>query len=102
MKKTIKLLLKCTILTTVILTGCTCIPRKPPMSKIKYGMTRGEVIDILDVPNEISQEKTWRGIFLPWKTHSDYKTVYSYEGLGSVKFDNEGSRVVQNINYLEI
>jgi len=101
MKTIIKLLLAGTVLINLLMTGCTVINKKPPMTKIKYGMTRGEVIDILDAPNRILQEKTWRKALIPWKTENDYRTVYYYEGLGSVEFDREGSKVVQNITYAE-
>ena len=101
MKTIIKLLLTGTVLINLIITGCSVIQKKPPMSKIKNGMTRGEVIDILDAPNKISQEKTWRKVLVPWKTENDYRTVYYYEGLGSVEFDREGPRIVQDITSAE-
>lgn len=95
----IKLILSGCVLSSVVITGCTNIPKDSPMSQIKSGMTRGEVIDILDAPTDVSQEKTWRADLIPWKTDNDYRTVYSYEGLGSIEFDRGSSKVVQNINY---
>ncbi len=95
----IKLILSGSVFSSVVITGCSNIPEKSPMSQVKSGMTRGEVIDILDAPNDVSQEKTWRADLIPWKTDNDYRTVYSYEGQGSIEFDRGGSKVVQNINY---
>lgn len=97
----IKLIISGCVLSSVVITGCSNIPESSPMSKVKSGMSRGEVIDILDAPNDVSQEKTWRANLIPWKTDNDYRTVYSYEGLGNIEFDRDGSKVVQNINYSE-
>ncbi len=99
MKTSIRLLFTCAVLAIVVITGCTNIPKSSPMAKIKYGMSRGEVIDILDTPTEIQQEKTWRKTLVPWKTVNDFRTVYFYNGLGSIEFDRDGSRVVRDITY---
>ena len=99
MKISTRLTLTCAVLLTAVVTGCTSIPKSSLMAKIQCGMSRGEVIDILDAPTEIKQEQTWRKALVPWKTANDFRTVYFYDGLGSVEFDSEGPKVVQNINY---
>ena len=98
MRLLIKLILAGSVIGTLI-TGCTNIPKSSPMAKIKCGMSRGEVIDKLDAPGEISQTATWREYLIPWKTSSDYRTIYFYDGLGSIEFDRTGSKVVIKINY---
>jgi hypothetical protein len=81
------------------LTGCAQIPPISPMAKIRKGMSRGDVIDILDAPSNINQILTWRKIILPWKTENDCQTVYYYSGLGQISFNRTGRPTVQSIYY---
>jgi hypothetical protein len=81
------------------LVGCVQIPSISPMAKIHKGMSRGDVIDILDAPSSINQIPTWRKIILPWKTENDCQTVYCYSGLGQISFNRTGKQTVQSIDY---
>jgi hypothetical protein len=83
----------------LLLSSCAAIPESSPISKIKYGMSRGEVIDVLNAPDAVKQISTWRKTFLPWKSNNDYRTVYYYNGLGKISFNRIGKERVQNISY---
>ncbi|HJO95143.1 MAG TPA: hypothetical protein QF753_17235 [Victivallales bacterium] len=83
----------------MFLSGCTGIPASSPMSKLHRGMTRGDVIGVLNAPTEIKQSSTWRNYLLPWKTINDYQTVYYYNGLGQINFNRTGKQTVQSIEY---
>ena len=82
-----------------VLVGCAEIPATSPMARMHRGMTRGDVIDILDAPGYIQQASTWRNTFLPWKTKNDYQTIYYYNGLGEIRFNRTGAQTVQSIDY---
>ena len=82
-----------------VLVGCAEIPKTSPMARIHSGMSRGDVIDVLDSPGYIQQTSTWRNTFLPWKTKNDYQTVYYYNGLGEIRFNRIGEQTVQSIDY---